>query len=141
MTAATDVLIPALREVREAEAAVADRLRAHAAVAPAEEYRETLEYRIAGARGHVRRIDERLKMLQPRGLVQTVFGGALLLTGMVVRLPLEVAMGVPVALLRGKATQWQLLKNTEREYGVTAFAVATCRAGEHIAQEIGDTDS
>jgi ferritin-like metal-binding protein YciE len=141
MTAATDVLIPALREVREAEAAVADRLRAHATVAPAEEYRETLEYRIAGARGHVRRIDERMKMLQSRGLVQTVFGGAVHLTGMAVRLPFEVAMGVPAALLRGKATERQLLKNTEREYGVTAFAVATCRAGGHIAQEIGDTDS
>jgi hypothetical protein len=41
----------------------------------------------------------------------------------------------------GKATQRQLLKNTEREYGLTAFAVATCRAGEHIAQKMGDTDS
>jgi protein CrcB len=141
MTATTDVLIPALREVREAEAAVADRLRAHATVAPAAEYRETLECRIGDARGHVRRIDERLKTLQPWGLVRTVFGGAVHLTGMAVRLPFEVAMGVPAALLRGKATQRQLLKNTEREYGVTAFAVATCRAGEHIAQEIGDTDS
>jgi ferritin-like metal-binding protein YciE len=141
MTAATDVLVPALREVREAEAAVADRLRAHATVTPAEEYRQTLERRIAGARGHVRRIDERLKTLQPRGLVRTVFGGAVHLTGMAVRLPFEVAMGIPAALLRGKATQRQLLKNTEREYAVTAFAVATCRAGEHIAQEIGDTDS
>jgi hypothetical protein len=95
MTAATDVLVPALREVREAEAAVADRLRAHATVAPAEEYRETWEYRIAGARGHVRRIDERMKTLQSRGLVQTVFGGAVHLTGMAVRLPFEVALGVP----------------------------------------------
>jgi ferritin-like metal-binding protein YciE len=143
MTATTDVLIPALREVREAEAAIADRLRVHATVTPAEEYRETLERRIAGARGHVRRIDERLKtlQLQPRGLAQTVFGGAVRLTGMAVRLPLEVAMGIPAALLRGRATQRQLLKNTEREYGITAFAVATCRAGEHIAREIGDTDS
>jgi ferritin-like metal-binding protein YciE len=143
MTATTDLLIPALREVREAEAAIADRLRAHATVAPAEEYRETLERRIGDARGHVRRIDEHLKtlQLQPRGLAQTVFGGAVHLTGMAVRLPFEVAMGVPAALLRGKATQRQLLKNTEQEYGITAFAVATCRAGEHIAQEIGDTDS
>jgi hypothetical protein len=141
MTAATDVLIPALREVREAEAAVADRLRAHATVAPAEEYRETMERRIGDARGHVHRIDERLKMLQSRGLARTVFGGAVHLTGMAVRLPFEVALGVPAALLRGKATERQLLKNTEREYGVTAFAVATCRAGGHIAQEIGDTDS
>ncbi|TJZ99989.1 hypothetical protein FCI23_43785 [Actinacidiphila oryziradicis] len=141
MTAAIDVLVPALREVREAEAAVADRLRAHATVTPAEEYGQTLGCRIAGARGHVRRIDDRLKTLQPRGLVQTVFGGAVHLTGMAVRLPFEVAMGIPAALLRGKATQRQLLKNTEREYGITAFAVATCRAGEHIAQEIGDTDS
>jgi hypothetical protein len=141
MTATTDVLIPALREVREAEAAIADRLRAHATVTSAEEYRETLERRIGDARGHVRRIDERLKTLQPRGLVQIVFGGAAHLTGMAVRLPFEVAMGIPAALLRGKATQRQLLKNTEREYGITAFAVATCRAGEHIAQETGDTDS
>jgi ferritin-like metal-binding protein YciE len=143
MTATTDVLIPALREVREAEAAIADRLRAHATVTPSDEYRETLERRIGDARGHVRRIDERLKtlQLQPRGLARTVFGGAVHLIGMAVRMPFEVAMGIPAALLRGKATQRQLLKNTEREYGITAFAVATCRAGEHIAQEIGDADS
>jgi hypothetical protein len=100
-----------------------------------------VERRIGDARGHLRRIDERLTTLQPRGLARTVFGGALRLAGMAVWLPVEVAMGVPAVLLRGKATQRQLLKSTAREYGVTAFAVATCRAGQHIAREIGDTDS
>ncbi|MFF4352568.1 hypothetical protein [Streptomyces sp. NPDC001530] len=143
MAVATDMLVPALREVRDAQAALADRCKAHLAVTPAGEYREFLERRVGDARGHVYRIDERLGTLQPRGLMHTVFGNALHLTWQAARLPFDAAMAVPSAVLRGqeKATEQQLLKNAEDEYAVAAFAVALCRAAERIAQEAEDTAS
>jgi hypothetical protein len=140
MAVATDMLVPALREVREAQAALADRCKTHLAVTPAGEYREVLERRVGDARGHVYRIDERLGTLQPRGLMETVLGNAWRLTGQAVRLPFDAAMAVPSAVSRGpgKATEHQLLKNAEDEYAVTAFAVAICRAAERIAEEAAD---
>lgn len=143
MAVATDMLVPALREVREAEAALADRLKAHISVTPAGEHREVLERRVGDARGHVYRIDERLGTLKPRGLVQTVLENAFHITRQAVQLPFDAAMSVPGAVLRGqgKATEEQLLKNVEDEYAVTAFAVAVCRAAERIAQEAQDAAS
>ncbi|WP_189317920.1 hypothetical protein, partial [Streptomyces brasiliensis] len=141
MAIATDMLVPALREVREAEAALADRFKADLAVTPAGEYREFLERRVGDARGHVYAIDERLDTLKPRGLVQNVLNNAWDLTRHVARLPLDAAMVAPGALLRSqpaKATEEQLLKNVEEEYAATAFAVAICRAAERIAQEAQD---
>ncbi|MET7354669.1 hypothetical protein [Streptomyces mirabilis] len=143
MAVATDMLVPALREVREAEAARGDRLKAHLAVTPAGEYREVLERRVGDARGHVYRIDERLGTLKPRGLVQTVIGNVWHPTSKAVQLPFDAAMAVPGAVFRGQgtATEHQLLKNVEDEYAVTAFAVAICRAAERIAQETQDEAS
>ncbi|MEU6770164.1 hypothetical protein [Streptomyces sp. NPDC046759] len=139
MAVATDMLVPALREVREAEAALADRFKAHLAVTPAGEYREVLERRAGDARGHVYLIDERLNSLKPRRLAQTVAGNAWHLTGQVIRLPLYAAKAVPNVLRGpGTATEPQMLRNVEDEYAVTAFAVAICRAAERIAQEAQD---
>ncbi|MFI1766632.1 hypothetical protein ACH41H_31895 [Streptomyces sp. NPDC020800] len=140
MTVATDMLVRALREVREAEAALADRFRAHLAVTPSGEYREILERRMGDARGHVYLIDERLNSLAPRGLVQTVAGNVRHFTEQVVRLPLEMARTVPNDLLQGRltATEHQMLRNAQDEYAVTAFGVAICRAAERIAQKAQD---
>jgi hypothetical protein len=143
MTATTDVLIPALREVREAEAALADRCRTHLAVTPAGTHRQTLERHLDDAKDHVRRVDERLDALRPHGPLQDALGGVRHLTGQaarIARLPLDVAMAVPAAALRGRteATEHQLLKNAEDQYAVTAAAVATCRAGERIARGADD---
>ncbi|MBC9728256.1 hypothetical protein [Streptomyces sp. TRM68367] len=143
MAAASDMLVPALREVRKAEAALADRFNAHLAGTPAGEYREVLERRVGDARGHVYRIDERLSTLQARGRLQSVFGGGLRFTGQAARLPFELAWAVPNAVFRsrGPATEHGLLKNIEDEYAVTAYAVASCRAAERIAQEAHDAAS
>ncbi|WP_151484367.1 hypothetical protein [Streptomyces albicerus] len=143
MAVATDLLVPALREVREAKAALADRFRAHLAVTPPGEHRDVLERRLGDARGHMYRIDERLSTLQPRGLVQSVLGGAWQLTGQAARLSFDVALSVPGAVFRsrGTAKEYQLLKNAEHEYAVTALALAVCRAAERIAQEAEDTVS
>ncbi|MFI2347079.1 hypothetical protein ACH492_08445 [Streptomyces sp. NPDC019443] len=143
MAVTTDLLIPALREVRETEAALADRFRSHLAVTPPGEHREALERRAGDARGHVYRIDEHLRALRPRGGVQTVLGNAWHLTGRAARLPFDAAMAVPQVMLRGqgKTTKHQLLKNAEDEYAVTALAVAVCRAAERMAQDAEDAGS
>ncbi|MBZ9645092.1 hypothetical protein [Streptomyces sp. PSKA30] len=143
MAVATDMLVPALREVREAKESLADRFKAHLMVTPPGEYREVLERRMGDARGHVYRIDERLATLQPRGVVPTVLGNAWRLTEQAARLPIDVAVSVPNIVFRGrgKASEQQLLKNAEDEYAVTALAVAVCRAAERIAQEAEDAAS
>lgn len=143
MAVATDMLVPALREVREAEAALADRFKAHLAVTPAGEHRQVLERRVGDARGHMYLIDERLGTLQPRGPVQTFLGGVRHLTERAARLSFDAARAVPSAVSRGQrtATDRQLLKNAENEFTVTASAVAVCRAAERIAQEAEDPAS
>ncbi|MGW2486155.1 hypothetical protein ACWCV9_02900 [Streptomyces sp. NPDC001606] len=140
MSVATDLLVPALREVRETKAALADRFKAHLAVTPPGEHRDVLERRLGDARGHVYRLDERLDVLQPRGLVQSVLGGAWQLTGQAARLPFDMAASVPAAVFRGRgpATELRLLKNAQDEYAVTALALVVCRAAERIAQETAD---
>lgn len=141
MAVATDMLVPALREVREAQAALADRFKADLAVTPPGEYRELLERRAGDARGHVYVLDERLAALKPRRLVENVLGNAWDVTRQAFRLPMDAAMFAPNALLRsqqGRATEQRLLKNVEEEYAATAFAVAICRVAERIAQEAED---
>jgi hypothetical protein len=66
MTTATALVIPALRDVRDAQATVADTFRAHYAVTPDGPYRQSLRQRADDAREHLRRLDERLEDLQPR---------------------------------------------------------------------------
>jgi bacterioferritin (cytochrome b1) len=143
MAALTDMLVPALREAREAEAALADRCRAHLAVTPVGEYREILERRVGDARGHMYRIDERLGKLQSSGLAKTVLGSAWHLTGQAARAPFDRAMALPFTALlgRGMTTEHQLLKNVEDEFAAAAFAVAACRAAERIARQTGDSVS
>lgn len=143
MAVASDMLVPALREVRKAEVALADRFSAHLVGTPAGEYRELLERRAGDARGHIYRIDERLGTLRSRGLVQTVLENAWRLTRQAARLPVNVTMAVPSTVFRGRgpATEHQLLKNIEDEYAASAFGVAICRAAERIAQEAHDAAS
>ncbi|MBP2052022.1 bacterioferritin (cytochrome b1) [Streptomyces griseochromogenes] len=140
MAVATDMLVPALREVRKAEAALADRFRTHVTVTPAGEYREILERRMGDARGHMYLIDERLNSLKPHGLADTVAGNVWHFTKQAALLPLEVGRAVPGVLMRGRgtATAHQMLKNVEEEYALTAFAVAICRVAERIAQKAQD---
>lgn len=143
MAVASDMLVPALREVRRAELALANRFRAHLAGTPAGEYREVLQRRVGDARGHIYRIDERLGTLQSGGLVPSVLETAWRLAGQAARLPFDVAMAVPSVVFRGRgrATEHQLLKNVEDEYAVTAYAVAICRAAERVAQKAQDAAS
>ncbi|WP_164835894.1 hypothetical protein [Actinacidiphila soli] len=143
MTTTTDLVIPALHDARDAQAAVVEKFQAHIAVTPAGSYRRILERHVADAEEHASSIDEHLHQLRPHGLLRDALEGARHLAGQatrVARLPLDVAMAVPAGLLQGRrrAAERQLMKNAEDEYAITALAVATCRAGESIAQEADD---
>ncbi len=144
MTAKTDVLVPALRDVRQAEAVVAARFRVHAPVIPEGQHRTIVEREREQARGHMRRLDERIKALQPRrGPAQSVLGSAWSLAGQVAsmaRIPLDAARALPAAVRPGRATRQQL-HNTEEEYAAAAFALAACRAGERVARQADDPAS
>ncbi|MCQ4084800.1 hypothetical protein NGB36_30580 [Streptomyces sp. RB6PN25] len=137
-TMTTPALVPALHEVRDAKTAIANKFTTHTAVTPRGPYRDTLQRRVGDARGHIRRIDERLGALQRRGPLSASLGGVWRVTAAVVRMPFDVVVGVPAAALRSTADMHTLLKNAEEEYAVTAFAVATERAGERIADDADD---
>lgn len=141
MTTTLQELVPAIEEVREVQTAIANKFTTHAAVTPSGQYHDTLERRIVDARDHIRRIDERLSALQRRGTVAASLGGVWHLTTAAVRVPLDVAAGVLGVALRGTVTKHKLLKNAREEYAITAFAVATERAMEHIAHDAGDVAS
>jgi hypothetical protein len=143
MAETTDLLVPALRDVRDAQAAVVDRFQAHIAVTPTGTYRRILERHVADAQDHVSSIDEHVEQLRPHDSLRDALDGVRDFAGQatrVARLPFDVAMAVPVGALRGwrRAPERRLLKNAEDEYAITALAVATCRAGESIAREVDD---
>jgi hypothetical protein len=143
MAATTDLLVPALRDVRDAQVAVVDRFQAHIAVAPTGEYRRILERHIVDAQDHVSSIDEHVEQLRRHDPLRDALDGVrdfAVQATRVARLPLDVAMAVPVGALWGwrRAPERQLLKNAEDEYAITAVAVATCRAGESFAREADD---
>jgi hypothetical protein len=139
MTTATALVIPALRDVRDAQATVADTFQAHYAVTPDGPHRPSLRQHADDARQHLRRLDEPREDFQPRRPVLHPLNLARQATR-VVLLPLEAAMGIPAALLpaRGETLARRLLRNTEDEYTRTSRAVTVCRAGERIARETMD---
>ncbi|MCW7941292.1 hypothetical protein AAW14_04300 [Streptomyces hygroscopicus] len=138
MTVTTNALIPALQDARSAHAAVIDRFRADMAVIPHGPHRRTLEHHLADIQEHIARIDDHLRAIRPRHLVydtveifRTLASGL----GRAVQIPLEAGAVIADGILRGArpATDRQLLRTTECEYGAAAQARAACRAGESIA--------
>lgn len=136
MTTATALVIPALRDVRDAQATVADTFQAHYAVTPDGPHRPSLRQHADDAREHLRRLDEPLEDFQPRRPVLHPLNLARQATR-VFLLPLEAAVGIPAALLPagGETLARRLLRNAEDEYTRTSRAVTVCRAGERIARE------
>ncbi|MBA4863249.1 hypothetical protein H1V43_18040 [Streptomyces sp. PSKA54] len=146
MTVTTDVLIPALEDAREAQAAVVDRFRSDMALTPEGPHRQVLERHVADAQDHINRIDHHVSEIRPRsplrfaaGTVRTIAKGTVRTT----TLPLEIGASIAGRTLRGRheADERRLLKNAEDEYAITARALATCRAGESIAAEADDEEA
>ncbi|TJZ99634.1 hypothetical protein [Actinacidiphila oryziradicis] len=98
MTTATALVIPALRDVRDAQAKVADTFQAHYAVTPDGPHRPSLRQHADDAREHLRRLDEPLEDFQPRRPVLHPLNLARQATR-VFLLPLEAAVGIPAAVI------------------------------------------
>jgi hypothetical protein len=144
MAAMTDVLIPALEDAREAHAAVVDRFRTDVTFTPPGVHRQRLERQVDEAQDHLERIEERVRAMRPpRGLLSVAGQLMRITTRGAVRaslLPLEVGVSAVTEVVRGQkpANERRLLKNTEDEYAAAAWALATCRAGKDIAEQLHD---
>ncbi|MGW0330751.1 hypothetical protein ACWD0J_02545 [Streptomyces sp. NPDC003011] len=143
MAVMTEALLPALEDVRDAHRAVADRLRADVAVTPPGRDRQTMEIHLTDVQDTLRRIEQHIRDLRPRDLLDdTVDIARFLARGAVrvTRLPLTIGTMMVTGLLRGgrPPDERELLKNAEEEYAVIARALAACRAGQGIAEHVPD---
>jgi hypothetical protein len=135
MTVTTDVLIPALEDVRGAHAAVVDRFWS---VAPA-----GAERHIAEVKDHIAGIDRHVSELRPdhphrdtAELVRIIAEGAVRTSA----LPLQVGARIAEGIVRGPrpVDERRLLRNAEDEYAIAARALAACRVGQSIAEQAHD---
>ncbi|PAZ17324.1 hypothetical protein CLM62_02765 [Streptomyces sp. SA15] len=143
MAVTTNALIPALEDAREAHTAVIDRFRSDVNVTPAGPHRSALEDHMSATQDHITRIDRRIRALRPsRPLQDTIQSVGTLARDAVrlTRLPLEIGALIATEAIRGRQStdERRLLRNAEDEYGITARAVAACRAGQSIAVEAHD---
>ncbi|MET8217814.1 hypothetical protein [Streptomyces hirsutus] len=144
MAVMTDAVVPALEDAREAHEAVVDRFRADATVTPAGPYRQMLEREVDDVQDSLQRIEDHVRDLRPpSGLVGDSVDIARLISRSAVRtamLPLTIGSTLVTDMLRGRRPndERRLLRNAEDEYAVTARALAACRAGESIAEEVRD---
>jgi ElaB/YqjD/DUF883 family membrane-anchored ribosome-binding protein len=144
MAVMTDALVPALEDAREAHEAVVDRFRADVTITPPGPYREMLERQMDDVQDSLQRIEHHVRGLRPRsGLVGDTMDMARFISRSAVRtvmLPLAIGSTLVTDMLRGRQPndERRLLRNAEDEYAVTARALATCRAGQSIAEEARD---
>ena len=146
MTAMTDVLIPALEDARGAHAAVVDRFRSDATLTRPGVDRQQLEQQAADVQHSLQRIEHRVRAMRRGGLIDSTrrivrnVAEAALRVSVV---PVEVGTVIVTGLVRGQAPgdERQLLQKAEDEYAAAARAVAACRAGQSIAEQLGDRDT
>ncbi|MGX4694741.1 hypothetical protein [Streptomyces sp. JNUCC 63] len=144
MTVMTDALVPALEDAREAHEALVDRLRADVTVTPSGPYRQMLERQVDDVQDNLQRIEHHVRDLRPRsGLVGDSVDIARFISRSAVRtvmLPLTIGSTLVTEMLRGRRPndERRLLRNAQDEYAVTARALAACRAGQSIAEEVHD---
>jgi hypothetical protein len=143
MAVMAEELVPALEDVRQAHAAVLDRFRADAAVAPPGTHRRMLEQQVAELDGSVQRVQDQVRRLQPRGVLGTAAGvtrwvsrGAVRMAVMPVTLGARVVRGMLPG--GGPVGARQVLRNIEDEYAAAARALAACRAGGVVAEQVDD---
>ncbi|MFF0109570.1 hypothetical protein ACFYP8_31935, partial [Streptomyces hirsutus] len=144
MAVMADAVVPALEDAREAHEALVDRFRADATVTPPGPYRQMLERQADDVQDSLRRIEHHMRELRPRsGLVGDRVDIARLISRSAVRtamLPLTIGSTLVTDTLHGRrpTDERRLLKNAQDEYAVTARALAACRAGQSIAEEVRD---
>ncbi|MCQ9181612.1 hypothetical protein KMT30_21685 [Streptomyces sp. IBSBF 2953] len=143
MSATTEELVPVLEDARQAYKALLDRFGADAVVTPPGPHRQRLERQAAEVHIALARIHRLERSLRPRGLLESAVGATLSVSRGALRtvmLPLAIGSVVVRGLLPGgrPADPRLLLRNTEEEYATAARALAACRAGEALAEHMGD---
>ncbi|MFE9442153.1 hypothetical protein ACFYO2_24840 [Streptomyces sp. NPDC006602] len=146
MAVMAEELVPVLEDARQAHTAVLDRFRADAAVTPPGAYRQMLERQATEVQVSLQRIQHRVRDLRPRGILDTAAGVTRFVSHGAVRtvmLPLTITTGIVRDMLPGggPADARQLLRNAEDEYAAAARALAACRAGEVLAEQVDDEDT
>ncbi|MFJ9010359.1 hypothetical protein [Streptomyces canus] len=143
MAVMTEELVPALEDARQAHAAVLDRFRADVMVTPPGPHRQMLERQAAEVGTSVQRIERRERVLHPRGVLGTAASVTRFVSHGAVRtamLPLTFAAKAAGGVLPGGglANPRQQMRNVEDAYAAAARALAACRAGEALAQQVDD---
>ncbi|MFJ6564734.1 hypothetical protein ACIQMV_33770 [Streptomyces sp. NPDC091412] len=147
MAGKTDVLILALKDARDAHAAVVDRFWTGVALTPPGTERQRLESQASEAQYHVGRIEARVReMRPPRGLLSAAGQLTWMVTRGVVRagvLPLRAGVSAVAGRVRGvrQAGELRLLRAAVDEYTAAARALATCQTGKDIAERLNDQES
>ncbi|PAZ10934.1 hypothetical protein CLM62_38470 [Streptomyces sp. SA15] len=143
MAVMSEAVVPVLEDARHAHAAVLARFRADAAVTPPGPYRQMLERQAEEVQDGLERIQHQVRDLRPRGVLDTALDVARFVSQGVMRtarLPLTIGSTLVAETLRGgrPAGARRLLLNAEDEYAAAARALASCRAGEVLAEEVHD---
>ncbi|WP_330285531.1 hypothetical protein [Streptomyces sp. NBC_00576] len=144
MAVMTDSLVPALEDAREAHEAVVDRFRADVTITPPGPYRQMLERHVYCVQDSLQPIEHQVRELRSSGgLVADTVDMARSISRSAMRtamVPLTIGSTLVTDMLRGRQPndERRLLRNAEDEYAVTARALATCRAGQTIAEEARD---
>jgi hypothetical protein len=143
MAVMVEELVPALEDAHQAHAAVLDRFRVDAAATSPGPHRRMLEQQADQVEDSVRRIHNQMRHLQPRGVLGTAADVTRWISRSAVRtalLPVTIGSRTVRGMLPGggPADVRQLLRNTEDEYAATARALAACRAGEIVAEQVDD---
>ncbi|MFB7116015.1 hypothetical protein [Streptomyces sp. NPDC056190] len=147
MAAETDVLIPALKDARDAHAAVVDRFWTGVALTPPGTERQRLESQASEAQYHLGRIEARMReMRPPRGPLSAAGQLTWMVTRGVVRagmLPLQAGVSAVTGRVRGvrQDGERRLLRAAVDEYTAAARALATCQTGKDIAERLNDHES
>ncbi|MFI7409823.1 hypothetical protein ACIBU0_14270 [Streptomyces sp. NPDC049627] len=143
MAVMTEELVPALEDAHQAHTAVLDRLRTDATVTPPGPHRQLLERRAAEVESGLQRLQRQQRALRPRGVLGTAAGVTRSVSRGAVRtamLPFTLGSRAVKGMLpaAGPADPRRLMRNTEDEYAAAARALAACRAGEVLAEQMDE---
>jgi ferritin-like metal-binding protein YciE len=125
-------LVEAYGKERELETA----LTAHIGMTDRKPYKKRLQQHLKETKDHARQVERRAKKLGGGGTVTSAIKEATALAGRATAL----AKG-PLHMARGTSSEEKLLKNAKTEYSDEHQEIATYRAIEVLAEEVGDKET
>jgi ferritin-like metal-binding protein YciE len=125
-------LVEAYGKERELETS----LSAHIGMTDRKPYKKRLQQHLKETKSHARLVERRVKKLGGGGTLASAVKEATALTSRATAL----AKG-PLHMARGTGSEEKLLKNAKTEYSEEHEEIATYRAIEVLAEEVGDKDT